>query len=96
MAKVKNPTKEIPGHIISKRTIKKSGGDIYTHNVRSKSKPKKKKIKKDNFSVELVDKFDDKDLCDNCLMCQAEKFRNKYDKYLIPKSLPNFLKVKNN
>jgi len=40
MAKVKNPTKEIPGHILSKRTIKKSGGDDYTHNVRSKPKIK--------------------------------------------------------
>ena len=96
MTKVKNPTREIPGHIISERTIKKSGGDIYTHNVKSKSKIKKKKIKKDKFTVELVDKFDDKDLCDDCLMCQAEKFRNKYDEYPNPQELAEFLKNKNN
>ena len=84
MAKVKNPTKVIPGQVISKRIIKKSGGDNDTHNIRSKPKTKKKKVKKDNFSVELVDKFDDKDLCDDCLVCQAEKFRNKYDKYPNP------------
>jgi len=92
MAKVKNPTKVIPGQVISKRTIKKSGGDSDTHNIRSKPKTKKKKVKKDKFAVELVDKFDDKDLCDDCLMCQAEKFRNKYDKYPNPQELAEFLK----
>ena len=41
MAKVKNPTKEIPGYIFTKRTVKKSEGDSYTHNVRVKRKAKK-------------------------------------------------------
>ena len=41
MVKVKNPTKTIPGQVFSKRTIKKFGGDKYTHNVRSKRKIKK-------------------------------------------------------
>lgn len=40
MAKVKNPTKVIPGYIFSKRTIKKSTGDDYTHNVRNKTSGK--------------------------------------------------------
>ncbi len=41
MAKVKNPTKAISGHALTKRTIRKFGGDEYTHNVRSKKKVKK-------------------------------------------------------
>lgn len=43
MVKVKNPIKgaKIPGHVFVKRTIKKIGGDRYTHNVRSKPKTKK-------------------------------------------------------
>jgi len=86
MAKVKNQTMEIPGHIIFKRTIKKFGGDSNTHNIRSKPKTKKEKVKKD--------KFDDDDLCDDCLICQAEKFRNKYDKYPNPQELVEFLKSK--
>ena len=57
-------------------------------------KKRKKKVKKDEFAVELVEKFDDEDLCDDCLVCQAEKFRNKYDKYPSPQELTEFLKRK--
>jgi hypothetical protein len=41
MVKIKNPTKQIPGQVIAKRTIKKLGGDEYTHNLRSKKRIKK-------------------------------------------------------
>ncbi|PIP17147.1 MAG: hypothetical protein COX44_01480 [Candidatus Portnoybacteria bacterium CG23_combo_of_CG06-09_8_20_14_all_37_13] len=35
---------------------------------------KKKKSKKDEFKVEIVDKFDDEDFFDDCPVCQAMKF----------------------
>lgn len=35
---------------------------------------KKKKSKKDEFEFEIVDKFDDEDLFDDCPVCQAIKF----------------------
>lgn len=43
MAKVKNPIKgaKISGYVFTKRTIKKVGGDNYSHNVRAKKKSKK-------------------------------------------------------
>ena len=57
-------------------------------------KTKKKKVDEE-FKVELVDKFDDNDLCDDCLICQVEKFRNKYNKYPNPQELMEFLRNKN-
>ena len=53
---------------------------------------KKEKKINEEFKVELVDKFDDDDLCDDCFVCQAEKFRNKYDKYPSPQELMEFLR----
>ncbi len=35
---------------------------------------KNKKQKKEEFEVELVDKFDNEDLFDDCPICQAMKF----------------------
>jgi len=55
--------------------------------------PKKKKSKKDYFDFKIVDKFDDDDLYDDCLICQAEKFRNKYDRYPSIPELIEFLKT---
>jgi len=39
---------------------------------------KKRKIKKEEFEVELVDKYDDEDLFDDCPVCQAIKFAQEH------------------
>jgi len=54
---------------------------------------KKKNIKGELSEFEIVDKFDDDDLYDDCPICQAEKFRNKYDRYPSLPELIEFLKT---
>jgi len=56
MVKVKKPTREIPGCVFSKRTVKKSTGDDYTHNVKLKSKNKLSQIEKQKTQASEVKK----------------------------------------
>lgn len=53
---------------------------------------KKKKIKKDEFKVEVVDKFDDEDLFDDCPICQAMKAVKEKGKELTPSELKEAFK----
>lgn len=48
---------------------------------------KKKKLKKDEFEVEVVDKFDEKEFFDDCPICQAMKSAQKEGKELSSEEL---------
>lgn len=52
---------------------------------------KKKKIKKDKFEFEIVDKFDDDDFFDDCPVCQAMKFAQEKGREPTPLELKEAL-----
>lgn len=56
---------------------------------------KNKKDKENEFEVELVDKFDDEDLFDDCPICQAMKAAKERGKELSLEELKEAFKKAN-